>query len=154
MTDKFEKTTGFEIAVVDRAGDSVRHDAKSATQRFRGCGRRDCLCCSSRKEGRCEKNSIGYRIQYKVCLMADRKAIYEGESGRNAYTRGLEHQADLKNEDDDSPLWKHCSLELNAVQVEFAMKALRGFNSYLERQVNEALRVTGSPADVILNSQN
>ena len=34
------------------------------------------------------------------------------------------------------------------------MKALRGFNSCLERQVNEAVRVTGSQADVILNSKN
>lgn len=59
---KFEKTTGFIIAVVERVGDSVRHDAKSEPLRVRGCGRRDCLCCSSGKEGRCEKNSIGYII--------------------------------------------------------------------------------------------
>ena len=34
------------------------------------------------------------------------------------------------------------------------MKALRGFNSFLERQVNEAVTVTDSRADVILNSEN
>ena len=34
------------------------------------------------------------------------------------------------------------------------MKALKGFNSFLERQVNEAVTVTDSRADVILNSKN
>ena len=55
----------------------------------------------------------------------------------------------MKMINDNSPLWKHCSLEHNRVKVEFAMKPLRGFTSCLEQQVNEAVRVTGSQADVI-----
>ena len=34
------------------------------------------------------------------------------------------------------------------------MKALKGFNSCLECQVNETVRVTSSTADIILNSKN
>ena len=64
------------------------------------------------------------------------------------------HQANLRNEDDESPLWKHCSLEHNGDKVEFSRKALRGFTSCLERQVNNAVRVTSSQADVISNSNN
>ena len=89
-----------------------------------------------------------------MCLKDGSKAIYKGESGRNAYTRGLEHQADLKNKDEESPLWKHCSLQHAGEIVEFTMKALRGFNSSLERHVNEGVRVTSSTADIILNSKN
>ena len=154
VCQKFEVTSGIRIAVIERAGDSVRQDAKSEPLRARGCGREDCLCCANGKSGRCEKNSIGYRIQCKICLKAGRKAIYEGESGRNAYSRGLEHQADLRNEDDESPLWKHCTLEHSGEKVEFVIKALIGFNSCLEMQVNEAVRVTDSRANVILNSKN
>ena len=34
------------------------------------------------------------------------------------------------------------------------MKALNGYNSCLSRQVNEAVRVTRSKADTLLNSKN
>ena len=46
----------------------------------------------------------------------------KGESGRNAYSRGLEHQRDLQDEKEDSPLWKHCTLQHNNEKVNFSMK--------------------------------
>ena len=92
ICQKFEKTRGFRILVKQRAGDAMRQDARSEPLRNRSCGRKDCLCCSSGKPGSCEINSVGYRIQCKTCQRAGQNAIYEGESGRNAYSRGLEHQ--------------------------------------------------------------
>ena len=82
------------------------------------------------------------------------RAIYEGESGRNAYSRGLEHKQNLQDEKEDSPLWKHCTLEHNNEKVEFSMKTLKGYKSCLDRQVNEAVRVTSSRAHTLLNSKN
>ena len=82
------------------------------------------------------------------------RAIYEGESGRNSYSRGLEHQQNLQDENADSPLWKHCTLEHNNEKVEFSMKTLKGYKSCLDRQVNEAVRVTSSRAHTLLNSKN
>ena len=34
------------------------------------------------------------------------------------------------------------------------MEALRGFNSCLQRQVNEAVRITNSKAEVVMNSKS
>ena len=65
------------------------------------------------------------------------RAIYEGESGRNAFSRGLEHQRDLHDEKEDSPLWKHCTLQHNNEKVNFSMKTLKGYRSCLDRQENE-----------------
>ena len=77
-----------------------------------------------------------------------------GESGENPYSRGLEHKQNLPDEKEDSPLWKHCTLEHNNEKVEFSMKTLKGYKSCLDRQVNEAVRVTISKADTLSNSKN
>ena len=74
----------------------------------------------------CETNSVGYRILCNVCQRDGIRSIYEGESGRNAYSRGLEHQQNLWSEKEDSLLWKHCTLEHNNEKVNFSMKTLKG----------------------------
>ena len=79
---------------------------------------------------------------------------YSGETGRNSYSRGLEHQDNLKGEKEDSPLWKHCQLKHDGVKQAFTMKVLRSFSSCLERQVNEGVRITLSQAEEIMNSKN
>ena len=110
--------------------------------------------CSSGERGNCEKNSSGYRIICKRCQEDNRKAIYEGETGKNSYSRGLEHQDGLRLEHEDNPLWKHCTLEHDREKVQFQMKALRSFKSCLMRQVNEPVRISSSRADMLLNSKN
>ena len=155
VCENFEAATGIKVAVRERAGNSVRSDAKAEPLRMKGCGRVDCLCCSKGKPGMCETNSVGYRISCDSCQGAGKFAHYEGETGRNAYTRGLEHMEDLRNEREDKPLWKHCILEHNGVQQSFTMKTLKYFNSCLQRQTNEAVRITAARTEiVILNSRN
>ena len=46
--------------------------------------------------------------QLWTCLEDGRSAQYDGDPGRNAYTRGLEHLDALKLKNEESPLWKHC----------------------------------------------
>ena len=143
------------MTVRERAGVSLGQDAKAEPLRKKNCGRQDCLCCAKGKPGKCESNSIGYRIKCESCLGAGKFVHYEGETGRNAYSRGLEHQRDIKYKDEESPLWKHCLLEHNGIAQSFIMQALRSFKSCLQRQVNEAVRITASKTDiVIMNSKN
>ena len=66
----------------------------------------------------------------------------------------MEHQNNLNKELDDSPLWKHCSLEHGGEKVQFTMKALRSYRSCLMRQVNEPVKILSSKADMLLNSKN
>jgi hypothetical protein len=100
-----------------------------------------------------ETNSSGYRITCVPCLRSGKCVTYEGETGRNPYSRGLEHQGNLRNELEDSPLWKHCTLDHESHKVEFNMESLGGFRSCLDRQVNEAVRITATTG-TILNSKN
>ena len=104
--------------------------------------------------GGCERNSVGYRITCQACQGAGSWTQYEGESGRNAYSRGLEHQQDLRNEKEDSPLWKHCQVQHEGIKQTFYMEALRSFSSCLARQINEAVRLTSSSATIIMDSNS
>ena len=62
---------------------------------------------------------------------------------------------DFKNEKEDSALWKHSLLEHGGQKQSFIMKTLRSFTSALQRQVNEAVRITSMRAEiVVMNSKN
>ena len=78
---------------------------------------------------------------------------YEGKSGYNAYTRGCEHEDALRLEDQENALYKHCVLEHGGRRADFSMRALGSFQSCLERQVNEAVRIGSSKAECIMNSK-
>ena len=86
--------------------------------------------------------------------MVGKQTEYEGESARNAFSRGLEHLEGLRNEREDSPLWKHCQLEHNGEKQTFSMEVVGSFHSCLERQINEAVRITSSKADFVLKSKS
>ena len=110
--------------------------------------------CSSGGGGNCEKNSSGYRVTCLTCQRAGIESSYEGETGRNGYTRGLEHLAALRLEDEENAMWKHCLIEHDGSVAEFEMKMLRSFKSCLERQMNEAVRIMITSADIVLNSKS
>ena len=151
---EFGISMAMDVKVIERAGNSVRRDAKSEPLRNKNCGRSNCMCCTSGNEGSCEINSVGYRIVCQGCLLAGKQTEYEGESARNAYLRGLEHLEGLRNEREDSPLWKHCQLEHNGEKQIYSMEVVGSFHSCLERQINEAVRITSSKADFVLNSRS
>ena len=50
-----------------------------------------CMVCGDGKGGMCRREGVTYEIMCKGC---DGK--YVGETSRNAFTRGLEHKADLR----------------------------------------------------------
>ena len=60
----------------------------------------------------------------------------------------------MRNEREESPLWKHCQLAHNGEKQEFSMEVVGSFHSCLERQINEAVRITSTQADFIMNSKS
>ena len=62
-----------------------------------GCRRSDCFPCTS-GGGNCEKSGSGYQIRCETCHLDGVSSLYEGETGRNAYTRGKEHLDALRLE--------------------------------------------------------
>jgi hypothetical protein len=149
----FSESLNIHVTVKLRAGKSVKADAKSEPLRSKECGRIECMSCTPGGKGGCERNGIGYRITCEGCQGNGVIAEYEGESGRNGYSRGLEHATDLRNESYKSPLWKHCQLLHGGEKQKFLMVVLSSFRSCLERQVNKAVRITSSKAEVVLNSK-
>ena len=114
---------GMRLAVVERAGDAIAKDAKSEPLRKQGCRREDCFACKTEEGGDCEMNGVGYRISCITCVEDDNlTAEYEGETGRNGYSRGKEHLSGLKNEVGGNPLWKHCSIQHESTEAKFVMK--------------------------------
>ena len=85
----------------------MSRDLKSNPLRKGGCGRTDCLVCSTGGKGDCSKSGAGYRIECQECPADKLLTSYEGETGMNPYSRGLEHERDLRSEKESSPLWKH-----------------------------------------------
>ena len=63
----------------------------------------------------------------------------------------MEQEDNVNKKLDDSPLWKHCSLDQGGEKVQFTMKALRKYRGCLLRQVNEPVRIMSSKADMLLN---
>ena len=89
------------------------------------------------------------------CVQHSHKIVnYEGETGSNFYSRGLEHQISLRNEQQENPLWKYCTFEHGGEKVDFTMTALRSFRSCLKRQVKEAVSISSSQPDILLNSKS
>ena len=50
------------------------------------------------------------------------EGIYNGETGRNAYTRGLKHQEDYSKKAEGSAMWKHCLSHHEGEEQIFKMK--------------------------------
>ena len=97
VCQKVEEVTGWRIPVVERAGTSVRSIDKAEPLKEEGCRRLDCFPCTS-GGGNCERNGSGYQIRCETCHLAGVLSLYEGETGRNAYTRGKEHLDALRLE--------------------------------------------------------
>ena len=150
---KFEQVTGMRIAVNERAGDSIKHTAKPEPLKTKGCDREDCFPCST-GGGQCRKNGAGYRIRCETCHMDGKVTLYEGETGRNSYTRGLEHKSAIRLEDEENALWKHCLIEHGGQPAEFSMKVVGVHRSCLVRQVNEAVRIMISEVGCVMKSKS
>ena len=150
---QFEKVTEMRVAVQERAGNAIKHLARSEPLKIPGCGRDDCFPCTTSGPGKCEKSSVGYRIRCEACFQAGKASWYDGETGCNCYTRGKQHTAALRLEDEENALWKHCLVEHGGEKVNFSMKQTNVFKSCLVRQVNEAVRIEMSTADCVMNSK-
>ena len=56
-------------------------------------------------------------------------------------------------EDEENAMWKHCLVQHDGIKEEFEMTR-RTFDSCLERQVNEAVRIGITKADIVINSKS
>ena len=81
-------------------------------------------------------------------------SVYEGDTGRNGYTRGKEHLDALRLENEENALWKHCLIQHNGKKATFAMKVLGVFYTCLVRQVYEGVSIQRSKAHYVMDSKS
>ena len=88
------------IRIVETAGRSVKQVlAPNYPWPTVKCNDLECFPCSSSTRPpkiSCRVPGIVYRIVCEICDSAGKQAVYHGESGHNAYTRGGEHQKEYK----------------------------------------------------------
>ena len=102
-----------------------------------------------KKGGRCRRECVEYEIKCEMC-----GDVYEGESSRNAYTRGNEHLTAYEKKEKESVLWRHTSTQHQENDTpNFTMKVTRTHNSALSRQVSEAVTISNTPGNKLINNK-
>ena len=83
-------------------------------------------------------------------------AAYHGETGRNGYSRGVEHLANLDSRDEDrSVLWQHSVHQHQGRQdVVYLMKVTGCYQDCLDRQVMERVNISSFRGRHLLNRRN
>ena len=81
--------------------------------------------------------------------------FYQGETDRNMFSRGGEHQDDLDNRRESSALWKHCVEKHQSVQQNFEMVLTdRSRSDVTIRQILEAVRIQRANAEHVMNGRS
>ena len=107
------------------------------------------VCRSGEKGGSCRTEGVTYKIECKGC-----DNIYIGETGRNAYTRGLEHIDDLEKQNAKSVLYRHVIEKHSGIVPQFVMTVTGVFGSDCTlRQVSEAVTIRNTPENKLINNK-
>ena len=106
------------------------------------------------EEDSAQRMGLVIELRCETCHRAGKLSLYDDETGRNLYTRGLEHKSAMWLEDEENTLRKHCVLEQGGQPAELSMKEVGIHRSCLVRQVNKAVRIMISEAGCIMNSKS
>ena len=118
------------------------------------CGRPRCFPCMSEEGGNCWVEGVTYSLWCGQC--GRQVAQYKGETGRNGYSRGLEHLDALEARDEDkSVLWLHSVHHHQQRQdVRYHMRITQQHRDSLDRQVTEMVNISNFKGAVLMNRRN
>ena len=138
------------IKVIERSGKKIiRLLQKNDPFKEAEChDRESCLLCSTTQNGNCRATGIVYDINCgEECPF-----VYHGQTGHNAYKRGLKHIDDLNGKRDR--LWKHCQNEHGGERQEFRMSILNTCrNDPTKRQIMESIYIQNTDPSVTMNER-
>ena len=154
IIDNEIKSTNLKIRVVERPGPKHAFSMLATNNNSRPMCEKSCLVCETKGGGNCRTKGIVYELLCDEC-----KAGYDGQTGRNALSRGREHVAksnanDLK-ERDKSVMFRHERDNHDGKKVKWNMKVVRSFNKKpLDRKICESLRIDARPIEKSLNKSD
>ena len=144
-----EAEAGVLFRIVETGGISV----KSAVQRSNptrhiGCDDMACLPCRTGQGsgGDCRSSGVNYQVECQLCP-PDRKSLYHGETARNLFTRGTEHEARYQSKNQKSFMLKHQASEHDNAAGNYIAKVTGTARDCLTRQVREAIHIRRSGAN-------
>ena len=163
---KLTEITGYKIKIVERSGDQIRRILCKQNP-FEGapCGRDYCMVCKPGGKGDCRVRNVTYQTTCDICKKRNEEAgvedteenvsKYVGETNRSAAERCREVLNDLKEQREDSHMYKHMTNEHPDTPVTFTMKVIKKHKSALERQVHESVLIEMKQEEGnILNSKS
>ena len=147
------KESKIPIRVVERSGTTVKQKLQRSNPLSTGqcADKENCMVCRTGGKN-CRKEGVNYSITCDKC-----GAVYIGETGRNAYTRGVEHDNDLRNKSKNSVLWRHTSQEHydDDTPPTYTMRVTAiNTNDATMRQVVEGIQIQKISPDVIINNRS
>ena len=151
------KKSKFKIKVVEKSGNKIiRLLQKNNPFKKEKCGKEDCMICAGNGKGSCRETDITYKIECLGSTEQEEKCrgVYNGETGRNGYTRGAKHLELYEKEQENSAMWKHCVQKHGSRKQEFKMivqDKVRGDPT--KRQILEAIRMTRTEEEDRMNSR-
>ena len=147
------------IKIIEKAGISVKNLlAPNDPWGITKCQDPDCFPCTTNIEPSkvsCKTPGIVYNIFCNICQNENEKAVYVGQSGRNAYNRGKEHvDAFLAGNNSHCLVIHHKTHhpDLPRDVSHYRMVLVRSYRSPLDRQIGEALEIYNADVDVLMNS--
>ena len=148
------KKSSLKIRVIERPGPKVQFTAMATNANPREkCQPGECMICDTKGGGNCRSKEITYEITCKGC-----KSGYDGQSGRNGFTRGREHKKLASSEDpkvrEKSFMYRHKMDDHKGDDLGWEMKVLNKFpKKPLDRLVEESQNIIRRPKELSLNSK-
>ena len=98
--------------------------------------------------GPCQASNINYEVECQLCP-ADRRSKYVGESSRNLFTRGNEHEDIYRRRGAKSFMQKHQAKEHQGVAGNYVSRVTNKSHDCLTRQVREAVKIRRSQVPIL-----
>ena len=138
-----EALPGLKFKVVEGGGKTVKQAVQKSNPTASGrCQGGDCMACNggTGTGGSCRKSNVVYEIECQLCP-ADQQAVYVGETARNLYTRGREHQRNYTKKEPESFMYRHEQDHHFGVETEFKARVKYSFKDCLTRQIAEGVAI-------------
>ena len=154
IIDNEIKSTKLKIRVIERPGPKHQFTMLATNSNSRPKCEKSCLVCETKNGGNCRTKGVVYELLCEAC-----KAGYDGQTGRNALSRGREHVAKSNtndiNEKEKSVIYRHERDSHDGQKMKWNMKVVRSFNKKpLDRKICESLRIDARPIEHSLNSKH
>ena len=146
-----EAEAGVSFKIIETGGRTVKSIVqKSNPTETAGCENDRCVACRpGRGEGGpCRGSNINYEIECQLCP-ADKRSKYVGESSRNLFTRGGEHESNYRRRSEKSFMRKHQAKEHQGVAGNYISRVTDMSHDCLTRQVREAVKIRRSHVPVL-----